>query len=74
MKPEERPGLGRKVVATDKGFEPAVVEGIDTAPAKPKLILSYCGAIVEVPDEDDKTVPEFIPSLVSGTERGMKSD
>lgn len=60
MKPEERPGLARKIVVTDEGIDPAAVEAIDAAPAKPrtKLISSCCGAIVKVPD-DDGPVPEF---------------
>jgi hypothetical protein len=65
MKPEERPGLGRKLVVTDEGIDPAVVEAIEKTPAKPKtkLVSGCCGAIGEVPDEDDESVPEFVPQL-----------
>ena len=58
MKPEERPGLGRKVVVTDAGIDSAVVDAIDRMPAK--LVSSTCGAILQVPDEDDESVPEFV--------------
>jgi hypothetical protein len=51
MKPEERPGLGRKIVVTDEGIDPAVVETIDRWPLKEKT------------DEPDQPVPEFEPQL-----------
>jgi hypothetical protein len=68
MKPEERPGLGRKIVVTDEGIAPDVIEAIDKTPAKPKmkLISTYCGAIIEVPDEENEPVPEFILAIASG--------
>jgi hypothetical protein len=33
-----------------------------------KLISTYCGAIIEVPEEDDEPVPEFVPQAVEGPE------
>jgi hypothetical protein len=69
MKPEERPGLGHKIVVTDEGIDPAVIEAIDKAPAKQKtkLVSGCCGAILEVPQEDE-AVTEFILALASGAE------
>jgi hypothetical protein len=31
-----------------------------------KLISTYCGAIIEVPDEENEPVPEFILALAPG--------
>lgn len=47
MKPEERPGLGRKIVVTDEGLDPAVLEEIDNWPLREKA------------DEPDRPVSEF---------------
>jgi hypothetical protein len=50
MKPEERPGLGRKIVVTDEDIDPAVVEAIDRRPVREPA--ARC---------DDEPVPEFVP-------------
>jgi hypothetical protein len=65
MKPEERPGLGRKIVVTDEGIDPAVIEAIDKTPAEQKIkeASGRRGATCEAPDEEDKPVPEFVPTL-----------
>jgi hypothetical protein len=62
MKPEARPGLGRKIVVTDEGIDPAVLEAIDRQPLKEATAR-----------RDDEPVPEFILALASGTERRMES-
>jgi hypothetical protein len=83
MKPEERPGLGRKIVVTDEGIAPSVIDAIDTtlAKQKTKLVWGCCGGILEVPNEQDEPVPEFIVALASGaqcsicsTSSGLKND
>jgi hypothetical protein len=54
--------LGDERVVTDEGIDPAVVDVIDKMPAKPKpkLVWSTGGPILQVPDEDDEPVPEFV--------------
>jgi hypothetical protein len=75
MKPEERPGLGRMFVVTDEGIDPAVIEAIDRLPVKTKtkLVRGCCGAILEVPDEQDEPVPEFILSITPENFRASPS-
>jgi hypothetical protein len=55
MKPEERPGPGRKIVVTDEGIDPAVIEAIDRRPLKEPA--ARC---------NDEPAPEFVPGSDAG--------
>jgi hypothetical protein len=57
MKPEERPGLGRKIAVTDEDIDPEVVEAIGRWPRKEPA-----------PRRDEEPVPEFVPNSDAGKE------
>jgi hypothetical protein len=55
-------------VVTDEGTDAVVVDAFDRIPtkSKTKLVSSTCGAILQVRDEDDTPVREFVPGALRG--------